>query len=152
MDIITRKRGQAKKDFTFQPKTLARCACLCRAWVSRTLRFLLRSPAAAPSLPTRDRERGSGYLTDGGPRMRALAAAATAVAAPTPACLRFRLPLLPRAPRSGEFAPPSPSSPSPLLRPPPLAAEEHGRGDFWVGLVVSATRGLGFRVWRYRWR
>ncbi|XP_066361793.1 arginine--tRNA ligase, cytoplasmic-like isoform X2 [Miscanthus floridulus] len=33
--------------------------------------------------------------------MRALAAAATAVAAPTPARLRFRLPLLPRAPRSG---------------------------------------------------
>ncbi|XP_066367584.1 arginine--tRNA ligase, cytoplasmic-like isoform X2 [Miscanthus floridulus] len=32
--------------------------------------------------------------------MRALAAAATAVAAPTPARLRFRLPLLPRAPRS----------------------------------------------------
>jgi hypothetical protein len=131
MDIITRKRGQAKKDVHIpakNPRAVRVWACLRRAWVSRTLRYLLRSPAAAPSLPTRDRERGSGYLTDGGPRMRALAAAATAVAAPTPARLRFRLPLLPRAPRSGEFAPPSPSSPSPLLRPPPLAAEEQGRG------------------------
>lgn len=132
---------------------------VCRAGLGvapATLPAAVASPlaATAPQPPTRDRERGGrGYLTDGGPRMRALAAAATAVAAPTPARLRFRLPLLPRAPRSGEFA-----SPFALLLPEPAAptasARRGGtrRGDFRVGLGVSATRGLGFRVWWSGWR
>lgn len=66
--------------------------------------------------------------------MRALAAAATAVAAPTPARLRLGLPLGPRAPRSGE--PTSLPPPNPLLQTaaavarPDFDAGKRGRGDF----------------------
>jgi len=49
------KEKKKKKDFTFQPKTLARCVCAVPAWVSRPLRYLLRSPPHSqlqlPSLP-----------------------------------------------------------------------------------------------------
>jgi len=91
---------------------------------------ILANPTPHPAILSRQqRARGSQAVSR-------LAAAATAVAVPTPARLRFRLPLLPRVPRSGEFAPPHAFLPEPAAPTASARRGETGRegilGSVWV--------------------